>query len=114
MTSPFEVHTHDDGDGVARLAVRGEVDSDVSATLAAVIATAAGESGVTGLVIDLRHVSLLAAAGVRALLEGQVAAARHGCTFRVVNSQGIVHQVLGVVGVIDLLDVTSPPVQARR
>ncbi|BFU41874.1 STAS domain-containing protein [Krasilnikovia sp. MM14-A1004] len=114
MTSPFGVRTHDDGDGVARLVVRGEIDSDVSAALTEAIVGVAGQPGVTELVIDLGHVSLLAAAGVRSLLEGQVAAARHGCTYRVANPHGIVERVLRVAGVIDLLGVGAIPAPARR
>ncbi|WP_412753451.1 STAS domain-containing protein [Krasilnikovia sp. M28-CT-15] len=114
MTSPFGVRTHDDGDGVARLVVRGEIDSDVSAAFTEAIMGAAGQSGVSTLVIDLRQVSLLAAAGVRSLLEGHVEAARHGCAFRVVNTQGIVERVLRVAGVIEVLGVDSAPARARR
>ncbi|RZU50718.1 anti-anti-sigma factor [Krasilnikovia cinnamomea] len=114
MTSPFGVRKHDDGDGVARLVVRGEIDSDVSAALTDAIAGTVGQPGVTTLVIDLRQVSLLAAAGVRSLLEGHVAASRHGCAYQVVNTHGIVERVLRVAGVMELLGVTSAPARAHR
>jgi hypothetical protein len=65
MNSTFAVTKHDDGDGVARLAVRGEIDRDVSEALATMIANAAGRPGMTGLVIDLDDVPFLAAAGIR-------------------------------------------------
>ncbi|GAB1640164.1 STAS domain-containing protein [Krasilnikovia sp. MM14-A1259] len=113
-TNAFGVREHYRAGGVARLVVRGDIDHDVAPLLAAAIAGVAGRPAVTELVIDLRAVPLLAAAGIRALLEGRTAAVRDGCGFRVVNADGLVHHVLCLTGVIDLLQVTadaptSPP-----
>ena len=108
MATPFAVRKHDDGGGTARLAVIGELDHDTSAGLAALVAQATEQGGVTEVVVDLRRVTVLAAAGVRALLHGRQAATAAGCAYRVVNAHGIVLQVLTVLGVLDTLAVTPP------
>lgn len=103
MMTPFAVRKHHDGAGRSRLAVIGELDHDTSAGLAEAIADIAGQDGIVEVVVDLRQVSFLAAAGVRALLRGGLAASARGCAYRVVNAHGIVHQVLKVSGVLEIL-----------
>ncbi|GAB1643839.1 STAS domain-containing protein [Krasilnikovia sp. MM14-A1259] len=90
-------------DGVSRLIVRGEIDQAVGPTLAARITQAASRPETTELIIDLRQVSFLAAAGITSLLEGRAAAIRHGCYYRVANAHGIVRKVLSIVELLDLL-----------
>ena len=114
MTAQFAVHRHDDGGGVTRLAVHGEIDSDVSEAFSALVVDTVEQEDVTDLVIDLHHVTFLAAAGVRALLDGRNAAARRACPFSVVNAHGVVLKVLNAVRVIEILGVVPSPVQARR
>lgn len=99
MTGPFMVRKHDEGGGVVRLAVHGEVDSDTSAALSLIIVNAAEQPGAEVLLIDLGGVTFLAAAGVRSLLEGGAAALRGECSYHVVNAQGVVAQTLTAVGV---------------
>jgi anti-anti-sigma regulatory factor len=55
---------------------------------------AAVADAVNGVVVDLAHATWLDAAGVDALLTGHGAAARAGCTYRVVNPSGMVEYVL--------------------
>jgi anti-anti-sigma factor len=98
VTNPFSVTKHQDSDGVIRLAVEGEIDEDVSEVLTAIVANAAGQDGVTRVVIDLGGVSFLAAAGIRSLLLGRSQAHRNGCGYRVVNVTAPVERVLRVVG----------------
>jgi anti-anti-sigma factor len=113
MTDPFEVRQHEYGAGVAWLVVRGEIDSDVSEILSATIVDAACRQNSAELVVDLRQVSLLAAAGIRALLEGRTAALRHGCGYRVANARGIVHHVLHITDLLDVLQVAPAPALAH-
>ncbi|GIF14993.1 STAS domain-containing protein [Actinoplanes teichomyceticus] len=107
MSSPFAVRKHDDA-GSCHIAVIGEIDEDTSAGLAAFLRNAAEQDGTAELVVDLRHVTFLGAAGVRALLQGREAALTNGRAYRVINVHGISHQVLRISGLIDLLDATAP------
>jgi anti-anti-sigma factor len=106
MTERFAVHLRDDGAGVARVAVSGEVDADTGNTLSAVIAAAA-RLEIADVLIDMEHVSFLDAAGIRALILGRDAVRRQGHTYRVVNPQGLVRMVLEITGVLEILDVNS-------
>ena len=112
MTIPFAVRKHETG-GVVRLAVIGEIDHDVSEALATIVVNAVGQGGVQELVMDLRRVSFLAAAGLRALVEGHTAAGDRGCAYRIEHSGGIVERVLRVGGLIDLLAAAPAPDPAR-
>ncbi|GAB2583359.1 hypothetical protein Aab01nite_84670 [Paractinoplanes abujensis] len=107
--TPFAVTKRNDGAGVYRLMVGGELDEDTSDGLVVVMANAAGQADVVEIVVDLRRVSFLAAAGIRALLHGRAAAAGRGCAFRVVNAAGIVLQVIKISGVHHILAVTTEP-----
>jgi anti-anti-sigma factor len=99
MTGTFEARKHDEGNRVVRITVHGEIDEDVGAVLAIIIRNAAGQSGLTALVVDLERCSFLAAAGVRSLLEGRRAAWELGRAYRIVNVHGIVARVLIAAGV---------------
>ncbi|MEU4621864.1 STAS domain-containing protein [Actinoplanes sp. NPDC023801] len=106
---PFSVTKRDDGAGVQRLIIAGELDEDTGDGCAELIANAAGRHDVSEVVVDLRRVTFVAAAGVRALLRGRDASLRMGREFRVVNATGIVYQVLRISGVHKALAVTSGP-----
>ncbi|MEU4560488.1 STAS domain-containing protein [Actinoplanes sp. NPDC023936] len=107
--TPFAVIKRDDGGGVSRLLISGELDEDTGEGMAGLIANAATQSDVWELVVDLRRVTFLSAAGVRALLYGRDAAIGAGCAFRVVNAIGLVYQVLRISGVHQRLAVTCEP-----
>lgn len=66
MTGLFTMRKHDEGAGVVRILVGGEVDSDASAALGLFIANATEQHGVRALIVDLERVPLLTAAGIRA------------------------------------------------
>lgn len=108
MANPFAV-SKEDRSGTAWLSVTGEIDQDVSGCLATLLKNAVAQPGVTEVVVDLRHVTFLAAAGVRALLEGHEAATARGCGYRLVNAYGLVREVLVVSASLPLL---SPPAPA--
>jgi anti-anti-sigma factor len=109
MTSHFAVSKYVEAGGVAWLAVHGEIDTDVSEALTAIIANAARQGGVTALLIDLGDVPFLAAAGIRALLEGRATAQQQGLHYQVVNPHGIVRAVLRAAGLTELLRVADLP-----
>ncbi|AEV83556.1 Anti-sigma F factor antagonist [Actinoplanes sp. SE50] len=114
MTATFAVSKHDEGGGVIRLAVRGEIDHDVSDALAAIVANAAAQPGVSSLVVDLERVPFLAAAGIRALVEGRAAALQQHCGYQVVNARGVVHGVLATTGLLGLFDTRVRRSPAHR
>lgn len=109
VVTPFAVTKRDDGAGVHRLIIAGELDEDTSDGLTGLLANAAAHHDASEIVVDLRRVTFLAAAGVRALLRGREASLRRGRGFRVVNATGIVYQVLRISGVHRTLGVTSEP-----
>lgn len=106
MVTPFAVIKRDDGAGVSRLLVTGELDEDTSHAFTGLLVNAVEQDGVAEVVVDLRRVTFLAAAGVRALLLGCAAAVATDRAFRVVNATGIVYQVLRISGVHRMLAVT--------
>ncbi len=114
MTGSFAVSKHDEGGGTIRLAVRGEIDDEVSDALAQIIGNAAAQPNVTVLIIDLKRVPFLAAAGIRALLEGRAVALYHGRSYQVVNARGVVHGVLATTGLLSLFHTTIRRTPASR
>ncbi|WP_436532429.1 STAS domain-containing protein [Actinoplanes sp. HUAS TT8] len=106
MTGSFAVSKHDEGAGFIRLAVRGEIDDEVSDALAQIIGNAAAQPGVAVVIVDLARVPFLAAAGIRALLEGRAVALHHGRSYQVVNARGVVHGVLATTGLLSLFHTT--------
>jgi anti-anti-sigma factor len=112
VTSPFSVEIHQDSESVVRLAVVGEIDEDVTGTLATIIAAAAEQRGVKHVVVDLRGVSFLAAAGLRGLLRGRAATLGRGCTYRLINARGLVRWVLNVTGTAELFNLAGADSQS--
>lgn len=104
VTVPFALTKHDDGSGVVRIVISGELDADVSAALTTIIGNAAEQDGVAELIVDLERVSFLAATGASALLECRAQAARRGCSCRVVNAYGVTYRMLRAIGVADVLE----------
>ncbi|WIM99460.1 STAS domain-containing protein [Actinoplanes oblitus] len=114
MTGAFAVSKHDEGAGFIRLAVRGEIDDEVSEVLAQIIGNAAAQPGVAVVIVDLERVPFLAAAGIRALLEGRAAALAHGRSYQVVNARGVVHGVLSTAGLLSLFQTVVRRAPAHR
>jgi anti-anti-sigma factor len=104
---PFSVQKRY-GEDTVRLDVVGEIDEEVTDYLTATIRDTAGQDGVTYVVVDLRGVTFLAAAGIRSLLQGRAEALRRGCTYRVINADGLVHRVLRITGTAELLSPSDP------
>ncbi|MEU4689064.1 STAS domain-containing protein [Actinoplanes sp. NPDC023714] len=86
MTTPLAVTKLDEGAGVSRLLIVGDLDESAGEGLAALIANAADQDDVSEIVVDLGRVGLVAAAGVRALLRGRDAAAARGRVLWVENA----------------------------
>jgi anti-anti-sigma factor len=97
MTGAFAVTKEYDSPGVVRLVVSGEIDRDVSEALAVIIVNAITHEPLYEVVLDLAHVSFLAAAGVRSLIEGRAEAIRRGTTLRLTGAYGVVAFVLSTL-----------------
>ena len=113
MVYPYTVSSHHDGVGTIRLAVTGDLDQYVGPDLLTSIADAAGQDSVTDVVVDLAGVTFLAATGVRALLQGRATALRCGCGYRVANPDPLAERVLHLLGLTQVLAVTSAPQSSR-
>jgi len=113
MSDEFSVSQYNGG-RTARLVVRGVIDLEYCPALLGAIVDAAGKSAVTELVVDLRQVPILTAVGIRTLLEGQAAARRHDCGYRVVNTSPIVERVLRITGLTEALHVGADRAAAER
>jgi anti-anti-sigma factor len=88
--------------------VTGEVDTATSSALCDAVLHALHVETVRELIVDLDAVTLLAAAGITALLAGQQTAARRGVGYRIANPHGIVHRVL------DITDPLNPLTKPAR
>jgi len=107
MPAPFEVSKHNADDGAVHLLVSGEVDRDTSEVLSAIIINTLRVRRIREVVIDLRRVTFLDAAGIRALLIGFHAAVEQGCRFSVASATGIVRRVLEITDLVRLLNVST-------
>jgi anti-anti-sigma regulatory factor len=93
MAAAFAVTRRDAVNGVATLAVVGELD-DASCHILTKMTLDALTSDVTELIVDLARVTWLDEAGVDALLLGHEAAGRANCTYQLANPSGLVEYVL--------------------
>jgi anti-sigma B factor antagonist len=103
MPAPFTVTKHSAGDGVARLAVAGEVDLSVSGALRNLISNAITTDWIRELVVDLDQLTFLDSTGIAALVAGHKLAIEHGVAYRVANPRDRVRQVLEIAGVVKQL-----------
>jgi anti-anti-sigma factor len=96
MDVPVAVSGEAAGQGVLRLTVSGDLDMVTGKALATTMVRAVSGGGVTGLVVDLEHVTCVDACGVRALLVGHEVALRRGVAFQVINPPGRVRRILEI------------------
>jgi anti-anti-sigma factor len=100
MIVAFAVTKRCEGDGLVRLLVSGEIDHDVGDALLSIVLDAMDHEATRELIIDLRHVTFLAAAGVRDLLATRIEAVRRGVAWHLANAHGSVGLVLGCAGLV--------------
>jgi anti-sigma B factor antagonist len=87
----------------AAVAVAGVVDLDSGNRLFDALADVLGREDVRRVTVDLAEVTLLDAYGVGVLLAGRNRARTAGVRFRVSHAEGIVREVLEIVGLLDVL-----------
>jgi anti-anti-sigma factor len=103
----FAIAKHADG-ATVRLVLAGDLDVCTAETLVVFVGNATAVPGVHAVLIDLRAVSFLDAAGIRALLRVQDSAAGHRVAVRVTGAHGVVDRVLRITGAHPVLTGGAP------
>lgn len=94
--------------------VAGEVDTFTAPLLDACLHSQAIRPGTRDLVVDLRRVSFLGGAGVRAVARAERLCRRRGARLSVRLGDGIVERTLQLTGFGDLVSAESPAVRRAR
>jgi anti-sigma B factor antagonist len=103
----FEYSVNMRGDQ-AVVAVRGELDAATGPSLSAAV-SALTTDGLSGVVVDLDHVSFVDSKGLSSLLESHREATQHDMTLTVVNLQPAVARLFRMTGCdAVLLDGDAP------
>ena len=97
----FEVLVTTSTDGVATVAVTGDVDTATAGELEQALLSAA--AGTSELHVDLGAVSFIDSSGLRALIVARQAALDAGTSFSVVATTPAVDRLLRLTGLDDLL-----------
>jgi len=100
-----------EGEGCARISLRGELDVATAADLNEHLA-ALNRSGITELTVDVAELSYIDPAGLFPLVAEQQRATASGMTLRIESPTGFVRDLLTVTGLIDYLTV-SPATKSR-
>ena len=95
-----------EGDGVAAVSVRGEVDIHTCAELEKTL-TGLADKGVRTITLDLGEVGFIDSSGLRALVVGHKALQDHGGVLVVANPSASTARLLEVTGLDGLFDVES-------
>ena len=90
------------------VAVVGDVDTFTAPLLDACLHSHATRPGIAEVVVDLRRVSYLGGAGVRAMARAEGLCRRRGARLSVRHGAGIVQRTLRAAGFGDLGSVESP------
>ncbi|MEY2453228.1 MAG: hypothetical protein QOD92_2802 [Acidimicrobiaceae bacterium] len=89
-------------DGVARVAIQGELDLDRSDEVAAELAALSGR-GATSVIVDVSALSFIDSSGLRALLTAREQLESAGTRLHLTNLSPAVERVLDMTGTRDLL-----------
>ena len=109
----FEVRTHV-RNGVARLALVGELDMAAAPTAQDHLARIAND-GVTAVLLDLRDLTFMDSTGVHVFVDARDQAMQQGCRFAIVGVGGTPRMLLDITGTGDaLIDDTEGKELIRR
>ncbi|MFC4148090.1 STAS domain-containing protein [Micromonospora mangrovi] len=92
-----------DDQGVARLALSGELDMASADALHEQVHQALASDRPELLIIDLAALTFCDSTGIRALVDARAAAIACQVAFQVVNPRGVTRRVMRVTGVLDVL-----------
>jgi len=107
MEPPFTVARQALGKGACRLCVRGDVDIGAVGELRWALTDAITDPRIRIVVLDLRQVAFMGAAGVGALVTARELAEQQGCLLHVQQCSPSVSWVLELCGVAADLGVPS-------
>jgi anti-anti-sigma factor len=93
-----------DGRTVTRMRLGGELDMDAHDELRDALLEVVGAADCTSVLVDLRDLRFIDAAGVGAILGGYRAAAAAGSELRLANAGGSVRRVFATLGMLALFD----------
>ncbi len=99
--------TVDSSIGVTRVVLAGEIDMSNSCAVGSALHARVADPAVGVVVVDLAGVRFIDASGVRALTTGRNAARRAGKWLYTTGAQGLVAQVLGVLGLTQSLSASG-------
>jgi anti-anti-sigma factor len=101
-TPPFAISSQEKPTGVLRVSLSGEFDMSVGDALSGALLEAARRPGTTRVIVDLEHTELIDSHAIAGLVAGYEAAIAAGRGFTVVNSNGLVQQVLDITGLSEV------------
>jgi anti-anti-sigma factor len=102
-TPPFVISPREEQPGVLRVHLTGDFDMSVGDALASTLTDASRRSGITDVIVDLKHTRFIDSHAVAGLVAGYEAMTLAGGRFSVVNGRGMVQQVLDITGLSDVL-----------
>ncbi|MEU8606989.1 STAS domain-containing protein [Actinoplanes sp. NPDC048791] len=103
MTAPLSIVNEPDEAGSIRVYLDGELDISTCDAVDAVVADAVSHGAPSQMVVDLRALRFLDAAGVQALLDGQRYAHARGVRLCIDHPTGPVLRVLTITGTLSAL-----------
>ncbi|MFI2652738.1 STAS domain-containing protein [Micromonospora fulviviridis] len=92
-----------DGQGVARLALTGELDIASVDAFHEQVQQALASDRPNQLIIDLAALTFCDSTGIRALVDARATVRARAVAFQVVNPRGVTRRVMRVTGVLDVL-----------
>jgi len=99
----FDVHHYRRHDATVVVSLRGELDTDADASLQGLFAGLLDSERPSSLIVDMRHVTFLDTAGVRALVVGHLAARALGMTFQIRHPKPMIEERLRLAGIDHML-----------
>jgi anti-sigma B factor antagonist len=107
MTAPFDIQVSA-SDGIAVLAVSGDIDLAVVGQLRAKVSAQLDLERVNGVLIDLSAVTFMDSTGIGTLVGCWHQAEARGKTLQIANARSQIARVLDITGVLGLLSAAAP------
>jgi anti-sigma B factor antagonist len=103
----MNITAQNDGDGITRLIVAGELDMETAGALEQHVTGILSDAHPRRLIIDATDVRFCDSSGIHALLRARDSAHRHGAAFVLCNPVGVTRRTLEITGLLDSLTTVS-------
>jgi anti-sigma B factor antagonist len=103
----MNISAHDDGDGVRRLALAGDLDLATAGLLDQHVDQALAGTVPRRLVVDAARLRFCDSSGIHAIIRARDAAHRRGAAFVLSNPVGIARRALEITGLLAPLTAVS-------